>query len=94
MALFLAAEAMFFAALISALVVLRAQAPAWPPPGQPRLPVLATGLNTAILLLSAWTLQRALAGVDRGERAPLRWLSATAALGAVFLGVQGAEWVR
>jgi heme/copper-type cytochrome/quinol oxidase subunit 3 len=94
MALFLAAEVMFFAGLISAFAVLRAQAPVWPPSGQPRLPVLATGLNTAVLLLSAWTMHRALAGRDRGERDLLRWLSATAMLGAVFLGVQGAEWVR
>jgi heme/copper-type cytochrome/quinol oxidase subunit 3 len=94
MALFIATEAMFFAGLISAFVVLRAQAPEWPPFDQPRLPVFATGINTAVLLASGWTMHRALAALRAGGAGVSGWLGATAALGAIFLGIQGFEWVR
>lgn len=94
MAVFLGTEAMLFAGLISAFLILRAGAPAWPPPGQPRLPVGVTGLNTAVLLLSGYTMERA-AGASAGaaRTAMLRWLVATVALGGIFLAVQGAEWL-
>lgn len=92
---FLGAEAMLFAGLISAFLVLRASVEIWPPPGQPRLPVAVTAVNTVLLLISGYTMQRALAAVRRDERAALsRWLGITAALGTVFLLVQGTEWVR
>jgi heme/copper-type cytochrome/quinol oxidase subunit 3 len=94
MVLFLSTEVMFFAALISAFLVLKVQAPAWPPFGQPRLPVEVTGLNTAVLLTSAWTMQRALTALRRGEGGLLRHLGATALLGGLFLAIQGYEWVR
>ena len=61
MALFIATEVMFFAGLVSAFLVLRAEALVWPPPGQPRLPLGVTGLNTVLLVASGWTVQRALA---------------------------------
>jgi heme/copper-type cytochrome/quinol oxidase subunit 3 len=95
MAIFLATEAMLFAALISSFLILRAGSAAWPPPGQPRLPVALTGLNTLVLLASGWTMWRAAESTRRGERsAVLRWIGATALLGTIFLIVQGAEWVR
>jgi heme/copper-type cytochrome/quinol oxidase subunit 3 len=95
MAVFLATETMLFAGLISAFLVLRAGAGAWPPPGQPRLPVAVTALNTAILLLSGYTMARA-AAASRARRGPetTRWAAATTALGATFLLVQGVEWAR
>lgn len=93
MVLFLASEAMFFTALVSAFLVLRAEAPAWPPPGQPRLPVAVTALNTCALLLSGWTMLRARDALRSG-RGSGRWLDATALLGLLFLGVQGSEWAR
>ena len=93
MAIFLATEAMFFAGLISAFWVLRAQTPLWPPPDQPRLPVALTGANTLVLLASGWTAHLAVRARRRG-RAAGPWLDATALLGLVFLGVQGTEWVR
>jgi heme/copper-type cytochrome/quinol oxidase subunit 3 len=94
MAIFIATEAMFFAGLISAFVVLRAQAPDWPPMDQPRLPVGVTGINTAILLASGWTMQRALRALRGGGQTVIRWLGATALLGAIFLVIQGSEWLR
>lgn len=92
---FLGSEVMFFAGLVSAYTVLRAGSMAWPPPGQPRLPVAATGLNTVVLLSSAVTMHLALRAARRGRRGGLLgWLGATAALGGLFLAAQGYEWVR
>lgn len=92
--IFLATEVMFFAALISAFLVLRAEAVIWPPPGQPRLPVGITGLNTAVLLASGWTAYRALLASRRADGGLVARLATTAALGGLFLAVQGFEWVR
>lgn len=86
MALLLVTELMFFCGLISAYLVARASTTgSWPPPEQPRLPVAGTAANTAVLILSAATL--ALARSRRG-------VAATAGLGALFLALQGREWVR
>lgn len=93
MVLFLVTEAMFFTALVSAFLVLRAEAPLWPPLDQPRLPVVLTTLNTCGLLASGWTMVAALQGMRRSGSAG-RWLDATALLGLLFLGIQGFEWVR
>jgi cytochrome c oxidase subunit 3 len=91
----LGAEAMFFAGLIGAYLVFRVGSPVWPPPFQPRLPVAVTGFNTVILLISALTMRTALRAAQYGNRAGLlRRLAVTAALGAVFLAVQGIEWLR
>ena len=95
MLFFLVAETMFFAGLISAFFVLRLGAPVWPPPLQPRLPVLITGLNTLVLLASSLAMIAALRALRRGDgRALVERLAATAALGALFLAVQGYEWAR
>jgi heme/copper-type cytochrome/quinol oxidase subunit 3 len=92
---FMGAEAMFFGALISALLVLRLGMAVWPPPLEPRLPIAVTGLNTLVLLASSLTLVRAGRALRRGDRAAhARGLWTTAALGALFLAVQGYEWVR
>lgn len=93
MVLFLITEVMFFAGLISAFLVLRAGAVLWPPLDQPRLPVGITAVNTAILLLSGGTMHRAVTAARR-RGGPGRWLDATALLGALFLAIQGSEWVR
>lgn len=95
MLFFLSAETMFFAGLISAFFVLRLSAAVWPPPLQPRLPVLVTGLNTLVLLASSVAMIAALRAARRGDRRLLlERLAATAALGALFLAVQGYEWAQ
>lgn len=95
MIVLIGSEVMLFAALISAYLVLRAGAEHWPPPGQPRLPIMLTAVNTMVLLLSAvtmWHARRAawLTDLPRCRR----WVAVTLALGAVFLVVQGSEWAR
>lgn len=96
--LFIATEVMFFAGLISAFLVVKARFLAnWPPPGQPRLPAEVTALNTLVLLASGVLLLRAGVLADRlradcGRVLRLgRW---AAALGSVFVLVQGIEWAR
>jgi heme/copper-type cytochrome/quinol oxidase subunit 3 len=91
----LAAEAMLFAGLIGAFLVFRLSSANWPPPFQPRLPVFVTGINTLVLLLSWFTMSRALKAARAGDqRSLILLLRVTAALGVLFLAVQGYEWLR
>jgi heme/copper-type cytochrome/quinol oxidase subunit 3 len=93
--LFIGAEAMFFAGLLSAYLVFRTGSTLWPPPLQPRLPVVVTALNTLVLLCSGVTMQRAVRAIRHGNRQGLvDWLIITVVLGLTFLAVQGYEWAR
>jgi cytochrome c oxidase subunit III len=95
MIFFLAGESMFFAGLISSYLVLRLGAALWPPPLQPRLPVLVTGVNTLVLLASSLAIVAAMRAVRRGDgKALVERLGVAAALGLLFLAVQGYEWAR
>ncbi len=93
MLLFVLTEIMLFAGMISAFSIVRASAPIWPPPDQPRLPIEETALNTAALLLSGALLflaQRRFAESRTAARTPL---IASMVLGAFFVAFQGFEWV-
>ena len=95
MLLFVFAEIMMFAGLISAHRIVRSQVAGemWPPYGQPRLPVQETAVNTAALLVSGIVLVFAhLAFKKEASRARLPILIALL-LGLFFVGSQGAEWV-
>jgi len=95
MLMLLGGEIMFFGGLVIAFLQLRLEAPVWPPPGQPRLPVGLTAVNTLVLLASSWTFAHALRMVRAGDREGLvRWLGWTWGLGALFLVIQGVEWTR
>lgn len=92
--LFLFTEIMLFLGLISAYLVLRGQTALWPPPGQPRLPVEITAINTLILLASGLTMWQAVPALRRGGGRLLQWLWLTFFLGLTFLAIQGYEWLR
>ena len=94
--IFVAAEVMFFAALISAHTIARASAMAgmWPPPGQPRLPVGRTAINTAALLASGVLLWLANRYLPRARKTAEHYLEGAILLGAAFVSLQGVEWVR
>ncbi|MCC6849881.1 MAG: cytochrome c oxidase subunit 3 [Deltaproteobacteria bacterium] len=96
MLIFVGAEVMFFAGLVSAFVIARSHALGWPPPGQPRLPIAATALNTLVLLASGGVLLSAgrAAATAFGRRRALRRLTAAVTLGALFVAIQGVEWAR
>jgi len=92
MLLFIASEAMFFAGLISAFTIVRSGAPVWPPPGQPRLPIEETALNTAALLLSGLVLIFARRAFNK-DRERAEWpLLISIGLGGFFVIFQGIEW--
>jgi len=93
MLLFVASETMLFAGMISAFTIIRTSALMWPPPGQPRLPVAQTAVNTAALLLSGVFLYAAQRAYVRDHRRALRPLGIALLLGGFFVLFQGAEWV-
>lgn len=90
MAVFLMVEAMFFAGLVSALVVGRFASKAWPPPGQVKASPLVAAAATLLLLASIRAMQAA-----RREAAPVtRSLGWAALLGGAFLALVGWEGFR
>ena len=92
---FMGAEVMLFAALVSALFVLRVGMAAWPPPLEPRLPLAVTTLNTLVLIGSSVSMAAALRALRRRDRRRfVRLLVTTAALGTLFLAIQGYEWIQ
>lgn len=93
--IFIGTEVMFFAGLITAFVILRAGSLAWPPPGQPRLPLGVSSVNTLILIASGLAMYKALAEIRKDRRqTAVKWIAITGLLGGVFLAVQGFEWLR
>jgi len=92
--LFLATEIMFFSGLIGAYIVLRSAAKSWPDPAE-RLAVDLTAVNTFILIMSSWTMVKAVFAAKRGDQGGLvRWLIATILIGSVFVGVQVYEYIE
>ncbi len=90
--LFLATEVMFFTGLIGAYVILRSGTAAWPNP-ENRLAVFLTAINTFVLIISSWTMVRALFAAQRGDRGGiLMWLGLTIFFGSAFVSVQVYEY--
>jgi cytochrome c oxidase subunit 3 len=88
----LASELMFFAGLFAAWFTLRGNAAEWPPDGV-ELGVVRAAVFTVLLVSSSLTMHRAERAAHREDRpAALRWLSITAALGAIFLANQLLEY--
>lgn len=101
MVMFLISEAMLFAALIAAYIVLRGASPMdWPPEGAPDIgvsfpPSLLNWVmiaNTCILVGSSFTLHFAEVSIIKHGKSGLGWLLITVLMGATFLGVQAWEW--
>ncbi len=92
--LFLATEIMFFTGLIGTYLVLRTGAPSWPNPAE-RLAVDITAFNTFVLIVSSWTVVRALMAIQKGDQGGLvKWLGLSILLGAFFVGVQAYEYLE
>ena len=93
MLIFVMAEIMFFAGLISAFTIVKsASLDVWPPPGQARLPVEATAFNTLALLLSAVAMFLSNRAFGRDHGRAKRWLLTSMLLGCFFVVFQGFEW--
>ena len=95
MLFFVITEIMFFAAFISAYLVVSSSAPAWPPADQPRLPVGATACNTLVLLLSGFFTYRANKAffLPNEENKACSYFLIAILLGSFFVLFQGYEWV-
>ena len=93
--IFICSELMFFAALISAFLIIKAgRGEAFVLPSHVTLPVLATGLNTAVLLVSGYLLHLAVVKWEEARHAGENFLLAAIIGGAVFVTAQGYEWVK
>jgi cytochrome c oxidase subunit III len=85
----LAAIIMFFMALVSAYIVRKGLGGDWRPLDLPRI----LWLNTAVLILSSVTLERARRAFSRDDAAQFRlWWCVTTGLGLAFLAGQYAAW--
>ena len=107
MTIFVIAETMLFSGLISAFVIAKSNQVAWPPVGQPRLPVAETAFNTTALLVSGVFLFLAARAFSRDvsrARSQVVEIENPAAsartplliailLGAFFVVFQGGEWI-
>ena len=96
MIIFVATEAMFFTALISAFVIIKAGVDLWSPPPGVRLPVIATACNTLLLMLSAGLLYQAgrMFATEHTRARVLLLMRNAAFLGGLFVLFQGYEWIR
>ena len=95
MSIFIVTEVMFFAALISAYLVISSGQDEWPPWGQPRLPIETTALNTFVLLASGFSMffsQKLFRDNKIFEGRKLMGISII--LGTIFLIAQGSEWIE
>ena len=89
MVVFVASEAMFFAAFFGGYFTIKANAPVWPPPGVPHLKIDIATILTVILIVSSVCVQMAVRStrVGASRRRPAV-LGITIALGIAFLGLQ------
>jgi len=95
MLLFMVTEVMFFGALISAYLVIRAGLDEWPPWGQPRLPIETTAINTLVLLVSGFLMSYSRnlfkkKNISEGRK----WFGYSILLGTFFFISQGYEWAQ
>jgi heme/copper-type cytochrome/quinol oxidase subunit 3 len=91
---FLGSDVMFFGTLISTHLIYRGQSlPGTPTEGVFNIPL--TSISTFVLLMSSLSMVLALAAIQRGSLGGFRlWLSATALLGAIFIGFQMVEFTE
>ena len=88
----LASELMFFAGLFATWFGLRNGPGPWPPEGV-ELDAVRTGVATAVLVASSFTVHRADRAAAAGrKRLAVRWVLVTVALGAAFLANQALEY--
>jgi cytochrome c oxidase subunit 3 len=99
MTIFIGSEIMLFASFFTAYFIARSNATQWPPIFEGtesfELPKVITGVNTAILVFSSFTVWWAEKRLAAGDRQGLiRGLIVTIMLGATFLIVQINEYVH
>jgi len=95
MVIFVGTEIMFFAGLISAFTISKAGAPsgAWALPAGQMLPLASTAVNTMALFLSGVLVWIAARQYRARSQAAVQTLLAATVLGALFVLLQGREWI-
>ena len=95
MVIFVGTEVMFFAGLISAFTISKAGAPrgAWNLPAGQMLPLASTAVNTAALFASGALLWGGARQYRARSSAATQTLLAAIFFGAMFVMLQGREWV-
>ena len=93
MTLFVASEAMFFAAFFGAFFTIAAATAVWPPIQIPIPEITIGSIATAMLIISSVSVQVALSAAKRGRTKRLTlWLGITIALGIGFLILQAYDY--
>ncbi|MDF2759705.1 MAG: cytochrome c oxidase subunit [Thermomicrobiales bacterium] len=95
--LFLTSDCMFFGTLIATYMTYRTRSIELGMPPYPNeiFDIPYTSVSAFVLLMSSLTMVLALAAIQRGNHRGLRiWLSATALLGAIFVGGQFFEFTE
>jgi cytochrome c oxidase subunit 3/cytochrome o ubiquinol oxidase subunit 3 len=88
---YIASEVMLFSSLLGTFVL----AKRLHPEGGEHLNVPITTFNTFLLLMSSWTVVRALAAVHEGDPKSLsRFLFLSLSLGTIFVAIQGYEYIK
>lgn len=91
--IFLATEVMFFGGLLLGYLVYRFSYPDAFAQGSRHLDLVLGSVNTAVLLLSSFTMALAVHSAQTGRRhGVIAFLLVTALLGCVFLGIKGVEY--
>ncbi len=93
--IFLGTEIMFFGGMFLGYTVYRGDYPAAFADASNRLDITLGTINTAVLILSSFTMALAVRSAQLGARRPLiAFLGLTMALGAVFLGIKFTEYYQ
>ena len=93
MILFVASEAMFFAAFFGGYFTIKANSPTWPDPPDAHLEIGIASILTVILVVSSVAVQLAIRSTREGSiRRAKVWLGITIGLGVAFLALQAYDY--
>jgi cytochrome c oxidase subunit III len=93
--LFIISDSLTFSALLFAYTYSRVSNPDWPTPFHFSPSIIFSSVMTFALLTSSLTMVMAVDAMKKGNRsAAARWLMATIAAGATFVGLHLTEWMN
>ena len=93
--LFIISDALTFSALLFAYTYSRVANPDWPKPFEFNPAIIFSSVMTFALLSSSLTMVMAVHRMNSGDRAAAgRWILATMAAGATFVGLHMTEWLK
>lgn len=93
--LFIISDSLTFSALLLSYSYLRLANPDWPRPFPFSPSIVFSSIMTVVLLASSLTMVMAVAAAARGERGTtVKWILATMAGGAAFIGLHLTEWMH